>query len=164
VLPATQFWIAGEGKLRAELQSEARRRNLLSNVRFLGFRRDMADLMQAIDVMALASHREPCALVYLEAAMAQKPVIACRSGGAPESVADGETGLLVPVRDPEAIAGALLALLTNRQRAARMGRAAFERARELFGWDRFVKTLEEVYDRVLEQPGGASRSPRTSAA
>ena len=52
--------------------------------------------MQAIDVMCLPSHREPFGLVYVEAALAEKPVIACRAGGAPEVIAHGETGLLVP--------------------------------------------------------------------
>jgi glycosyltransferase involved in cell wall biosynthesis len=109
----------------------------------------MAELMNAIDVMALPSHREPCALVYIEAALMRRPILACRAGGAPESVADGETGLLVPVRDSKAIAAALCELLDNRQQAQAMGEAGYERARDLFGWPRFVRTLEEVYDRVL---------------
>ena len=163
-LPVTQFWIVGEGRLRVELQAEARRQGILANVRFLGFRRDVADLMHAIDVMALPSHREPCALVYIEAALARKPIIACRAGGAPESIADGETGLLVPVRNSQALAAALLTLLTNQERGARMGRAGYERAREIFGWERFVKTLEGVYDRVLDERGGTSRSPMCTAA
>jgi glycosyltransferase involved in cell wall biosynthesis len=163
-LPATQFWIVGEGRLFAELEAAARREGILSKIRFLGFRRDVADLMHAIDVMALPSHREPCALVYIEAALARKPIVACRAGGAPESIADGETGLLVPVRDSDAIAAALLTLLTNRGRAVQMGQAGYERARELFGWERFINTLEGVYDQVLDTRGGASRSPKSSAA
>ena len=163
-LPDTQFWVVGEGKLSGELQAAARRNGVLSNVRLLGFRRDVADLMHAIDVMALPSHREPCALVYVEAALASKPIVACRAGGAPESIADGETGLLVPVRDSAAIAAAILTLLTNRRRSAQMGQAGYERARELFGWEHFVKTLEGVYDRVLDERGERSRSPKRSAA
>jgi glycosyltransferase involved in cell wall biosynthesis len=163
-LPATQFWIVGEGKLLAELQATARRNGILANVRFLGFRRDVADLMHAVDVMAMPSHREPCALVYIEAALARKPVLGCQAGGAPESIADGETGLLVPVRDSAAIATALLTLLTNRSRATQMGQAGYERARDLFGWDRFIKTLEGVYDRVLDERGTGSQSPKRSAA
>jgi glycosyltransferase involved in cell wall biosynthesis len=163
-LPDTQFWIVGEGALSNELQATARRTGVLSNVRFFGFRRDVADLMHAIDVMALPSHREPCALVYTEAALAHKPTIACRAGGAPESVADGESGLLVPVRDSAAIAEALLTLLTDRTRAAQMGHVGYERARDLFGWDRFIATLEGVYDRVLDERGARSGPPKQSAA
>jgi glycosyltransferase involved in cell wall biosynthesis len=147
--PNVQFWIIGQGQLRDELEATARRDGTINHVRFLGFRRDMAELMNAIDVMALPSHREPCALVYIEAALMRRPILACRAGGAPESVADGETGLLVPVRDSKAIAAALCELLDNRQQAQAMGEAGYERARDLFGWPRFVRTLEEVYDRVL---------------
>ena len=119
--PQVQFWIVGQGQLRDELEATARANGTINNVRFLGFRRDMADLMNAIDVMALPSHREPCALVYIEAALMKKPILACRAGGAPESVADGETGLLVPVRDSEAIAAALCELLDNRDQRRAMG-------------------------------------------
>jgi glycosyltransferase involved in cell wall biosynthesis len=149
--PRAQFWIVGQGQLRAELEATARANGTINHVRFLGFRRDMADLMQAIDVMALPSHREPCALVYIEAALMKKPIVACRAGGAPESVADGESGLLVPVRDSAAIAAALCELLDNRARARALGRAGYDRARDLFGWPRFLRTLENVYDRVLDE-------------
>jgi glycosyltransferase involved in cell wall biosynthesis len=155
--PRAQFWIVGQGVLRDELETTARRHGFLSHVRFLGFRRDVADLMNAIDVMALPSHREPCALVYVEAALSGKPIVACRAGGAPESIADGETGLLVPVRNSRAVAEAVITLLTNRDRAQQMGRAGYERALDLFGWDRFVRTLEGVYERVLDQHVGTTR-------
>ena len=159
--PQVQFWIVGQGPLRAELETTVRTNGTINNVRFLGFRRDMADIMNAIDVMALPSHREPCALVYIEAALMQKPILACRAGGAPESIADGETGLLVPVRDSQSIANSLCELLDNRSRSRAMGRSGHERARDLFGWPRFIRTLESVYDRVLDQesqsPSAATR-------
>jgi len=155
--PRAQFWIVGQGTLRDDLETTARRHGYLSSVRFLGYRRDVADLMNAVDVMALPSHREPCALVYVEAALSGKPIVACRAGGAPESVADGETGLLVPVRNSRAVAEAIVTLLTNRDRAQQMGRAGYERALDLFGWDRFTRTLEGVYDRVLDEHIGTSR-------
>jgi glycosyltransferase involved in cell wall biosynthesis len=64
---------------------------------------------------------------------------------------------LVPRHDSEAIAEALLTLLTNRDRAARMGQAAYERALGIFGWDRFMFTLEQVYERVLDESVGHRR-------
>lgn len=162
--PRVQFWIVGQGRLRDELETTARENGSINNVRFLGFRHDIPDLMGAIDVMALPSHREPCALVYIEAAIMKKPILACRAGGAPESVADGETGLLVPVRDSTAIAAALCELLDNRTRAREMGRAGYDRARDLFGWPRFVHTLEGVYDRVLSERTGTPSVPHRRAA
>jgi glycosyltransferase involved in cell wall biosynthesis len=162
--PQTQFWIVGQGRLRGELEQTARASGTVNNVRFLGFRRDMADIMNAVDILALPSHREPCALVYIEAALMQKPIVACRAGGAPESVADNETGLLVPVKDSEAIAAALCELLDNRTCAQAMGRAGYERARDLFGWPRFIRTLEAVYDRVLDERVDAPTLPIRRAA
>jgi len=163
-LPKTQFWIIGEGALWHELRETAEKTGVLNNVRFLGFRRDVADLMNAVDVMALPSRRPTCALVYIEAALSRKPCIACRSGGAPESIEDGQTGILVPTHDSAAIAESLLSLLTNRDRSTRMGQAAYERAVGLFGWDRFVYTLEQVYERVLDESAAYRKSSRRTAA
>jgi glycosyltransferase involved in cell wall biosynthesis len=149
--PRAQFWIFGHGELQTELTRTAQEGGFIQAVRFAGFRRDAADMMNAIDIMALPSHREPCALAYIEAALLGKPILACDAGGAPESVGDGETGLLVPVGDGQAVAEAILTLLENRRVADKMGQAGRLRARELFGWKRFVKTLEGVYERVLTQ-------------
>ncbi|MEM9185021.1 MAG: glycosyltransferase family 4 protein [Planctomycetota bacterium] len=150
--PSAQFWVVGQGKLKEELQGTARSGGFLRSVRFTGFRRDTADLMNAIDVMALPSHREPCALVYIEAALSARPIVGCRAGGAVESIADRETGLLVPVKNPTALSEALLTLLDDPHYAAGLGRAGRERAQDVFSWDRFVATLEGVYDRVLGEP------------
>jgi glycosyltransferase involved in cell wall biosynthesis len=151
-LPDAQFWIMGTGPLREELEHAAHAAGFFSRVRFAGYRRDAADIMNAIDLMALPSHREPCALAYIEAALLAKPIVGCRAGGAPESIADGETGLLAPVGDATAIGEAILTLLENRDAAARMGRAGRERAADLFSWSRFTTTLEGVYDQVLDGP------------
>jgi glycosyltransferase involved in cell wall biosynthesis len=148
-VPNAQFWIMGQGPLRDELEQTARDGGFLKSVRFAGFRRDACDVMNAIDVMALPSHREPCALAYIEAALLSKPIVACRAGGAPESIADGETGLLATVGDSRSVGEAILTLLENREVAARMGRAGHERAREVFSWSRFVTTLEGVWEKVL---------------
>jgi glycosyltransferase involved in cell wall biosynthesis len=147
--PTAQFWIIGQGDLRAELEQAARAGGYLENVRLAGYRRDAADVMNALDVFCLPSHREPCALVYVEAALLKKPIVACRAGGAPESIADGETGLLVPPGDAGGIADALLTLLENRDAAARMGQAGHDRACDIFTWAKYIATLEGVYDRVL---------------
>ncbi|HYO25585.1 MAG TPA: glycosyltransferase family 4 protein, partial [Lacipirellulaceae bacterium] len=147
--PTAQFWIIGQGDMRAELERTARAGGYLDRVRLAGYRRDAADIMNALDVFCLPSHREPCALVYVEAALLRKPIVACRAGGAPESIADGETGLLVPPLDSGALADALLSLLENREAAARMGQAGHDRAREIFSWAKYIATLEGVWDRVL---------------
>jgi glycosyltransferase involved in cell wall biosynthesis len=159
-LPKAQFWCFGDGPLRGELQKLASRLGIDDRFKLFGFRRNVADLMQAIDVMCLPSHREPFGLVYVEAALAEKPVIACRAGGAPEVVSHCETGLLIPPPSEvaestnnqiAALADAIFTLLDNRTEAAKMGRRAREIALERFQWLRFIPDLREVYDRVLSE-------------
>jgi glycosyltransferase involved in cell wall biosynthesis len=74
------------------------------------------------------------------------------------------TGLLVPPHDSDATADALLTLLTNRAHAARMGQAAYDRALGICGWDRFIFTLEQVYERVLDESAPHRRQRQRSAA
>lgn len=148
VRPDAQFWCAGAGPLRAELEARAQAGGFGRSVRFLGFRRDVADLMNAIDLMALPSHQEPFGLVYVEAALMGKPCVGCHAGGTPDVVRDGLTGLLVPPHDPTALAGAIVALLDDRAQAARMGAAGRERVLDCFNWPRFLHGLETVYDAV----------------
>ena len=105
--------------------------------------------MRAIDVMALPSHREPFGLVYVEAALCERPTVACDAGGAPEIVSHGETGLLIPPRNTTSISKAILELLTNKRTAAEMGRRGRQRCLDLFSWNQYVRDLRELYERVI---------------
>jgi glycosyltransferase involved in cell wall biosynthesis len=149
-MPAAQFWCFGDGPLRQELTASAQSLGIADRFKLLDFRRDVPDLMHAIDVMCLPSHREPFGLVYVEAALAGKPVIACEAGGAPEIIIHGETGLLVPPPDNvEALTAAILTLLDNRERASTMGERGRELALSLFGWPQYLARLTDVYERIL---------------
>jgi glycosyltransferase involved in cell wall biosynthesis len=155
-LPAAQFWCFGDGPLREELAATARSRGIAARFRLFGFRRDVPDLMRAIDVMCLPSRREPFGLVYVEAALAGKPVIACHAGGAPEIIIHGETGLLVPPQENVAgLAEAILTLLDNRGRAETMGARGRELAIARFGWPQYLARLSALYDQVVS--GAANR-------
>lgn len=150
--PNAQFWCFGEGPLRGELEATARELRIADRFRLFGFRRDVPDLMRAIDVMCLPSHREPFGLVYVEAALAERPVIARHAGGAPEIIAHGETGLLVsPDNGVPALAEAILTVLDQRERAAAMGRRGRELAIERFGWPKYLARLNDLYARLLER-------------
>ncbi|MEX0641087.1 MAG: glycosyltransferase family 4 protein [Pirellulales bacterium] len=157
-MPRAQFWCFGEGPLRAELEQTARRLGIADRFRLFGFRRDVPDLMRAIDVMCLPSHSEPFGLVYVEAALAEKPVIACNAGGAPEIITHGDTGLLVPSPDSNgptpsknipALAEAILTILDNRDNSIGMGHRARQLALDRFGWPSYLKHLHELYAKVL---------------
>jgi glycosyltransferase involved in cell wall biosynthesis len=150
-LPSAQFWCVGEGVLRTELERHAAAAGIKDRFRLLGFRRDVPDLMQAIDVMCLPSHREPFGLVYVEAALAQRPVIGCRSGGAPEIIEHGESGWLVPPHDVLELAEAILTALESRECGVAMGRRGRDLALQRFGWQDFLSRLEGLYRRLLEE-------------
>jgi glycosyltransferase involved in cell wall biosynthesis len=165
--PAAQFWCFGEGPLREELQETARMLGIADRFRVFGFRRDVANLLRAIDVMCLPSHREPFGQVYVEAALAEKPVIACNAGGAPEIIAHGETGLLVPPPESPgadepasnitALAEAILTLVEDRAGAVAMGRRGREFALERFAWPQYLTGLTQLYCRVLGRERMADR-------
>jgi phosphatidylinositol alpha-1,6-mannosyltransferase len=89
-------------------------------------------------------------LVYLEAGACGKPVVGSRSGGVPDAVLDGQTGLLAPEGDVKATADAIVRLLSDPDLARRLGQAGQERAREL-SWEAYAQRLERVYQDVLAQ-------------
>lgn len=147
-MPTAQFWCCGDGVLREELTQTATELGIVERFRLLGFRRDVADVMRAVDVMALPSHREPFGLVYVEAGLCERPVVACRAGGAPEIIEHNESGLLVPPQSPHDLARAILELLNNPTRAAAMGRTGHQICTSRFTWPRYIAELNTVYERV----------------
>ena len=90
-------------------------------MRFLGYVPDLTVAIGASDIVVMPSKEEPYGLVALEGMAMAKPIVATRAGGVPEFVVEGETGLLVPPGDSEALADALLKLLSNPARAREMG-------------------------------------------
>jgi glycosyltransferase involved in cell wall biosynthesis len=102
--------IAGDGPERAMLQSQAERLGVGDGVRFLGWRADVPALLAGVDAFALATLGEGFGLAILEAMAQRLPVVATRVVAVPEIDQDGETGLLVPPRDPAALADALMVL------------------------------------------------------
>ena len=138
--------LVGDGELRAELERAVRQRNLSGAVVFAGRRDDVADVLSALDVFVLSSATEGLAVTLLEAMAAGLPVVATRVGGNPEVVVDGDTGRLVPPRDPAALAAAIGELLSDRARARRMGERGAERARGRFGIDEMVNGYLALYD------------------
>jgi glycosyltransferase involved in cell wall biosynthesis len=118
-----------------------------------GPRRDVPEILAASDIVALPSRfGEGCPNAILEAMAAGKPVVAARTGGVPEVVVDGETGLLVPREDPDALRAALLRLAADPALRARMGAAGRERAEREFSVPALVRSYEALYSE-LTAPG-----------
>jgi glycosyltransferase involved in cell wall biosynthesis len=118
-----------------------------------GARRDVPEILAASDIVALPSRfGEGCPNALLEAMAAGKPVIAARSGGTPEVVADGETGLLHPPEDVGALAAALRRLGADPALRAALGAAGRARAARDFGPERHLRSYETLYSELTEPP------------
>jgi starch synthase len=106
---------------------------------------DVIQLLTHATVFAIPSIYEPLGIVNLEAMACGTAVVGSRTGGIPEVVADGETGLLVPAGEPEPLAAALNTLLSDPDRAAAMGQAGRKRAVAEFGWPAIAAQTAALY-------------------
>jgi len=148
------LWVAGEGSLRADLESLSRSLHLADRVRFLGQRGDIPALMNAADAFVLSSAWEGFGLVIAEALACKLPVVVTDSGGPREVVDNGRVGFLVPPRDPDALAQAMVRLMdlpeAERRRMGELGREYVEANYSL---DRVVDQWEALYTELLERNG-----------
>ncbi len=150
-VPLATFLVAGYGPLRERLEEQARRLGVDSRVRFLGYRKDTALILAASDVFALPSLWEGMSNAVLEAMAAGRPVVATGVDGAMDQVLPGETGLLVPPSDADALARALLDLALDPRKAQEMGIKGRERVRREFSLGRMTDAYIELYARLLEK-------------
>jgi glycosyltransferase involved in cell wall biosynthesis len=148
-LPDARLLVVGDGSLRGALETQARESNTAASIIFAGVRADVPRLLDAMDVLALPSLHEGMPLTAIEGAAMGRPVVATAVDGTPEVVLDGVTGLLVPPRDPGALARALLTLLCAPARARTMGGAARARALARFELGRQVEATARVYREAL---------------
>jgi glycosyltransferase involved in cell wall biosynthesis len=146
--------IVGGGRRQAEMRQLAESLGLGESVHFLGQRQDVPDLLRAMDIFVLPSYSEGVSLALLEAMAAGLPVIATAVGGLPEVVTDGETGWLIPPRDPAALAGALTRLLADPALARQLGAKAREQVREHYSLDRLGREINEIYGELVQQKFG----------
>ena len=125
---------------------------LNTSVTFTGFVKDIPNILGLLDVLCHASiEPEPFSRTILEGMAAGKPIVATNSGGTPEQIIDGETGILVPMNDPEKMAEAILYLLMNKNEAEEMGRKGRERLNQLFSISRMVKETEAFYEDIFQE-------------
>ena len=143
--------IVGDGPLKKELELLSSGKKL-SRVHFLGFRRDMDEIMAITDLFVLPSLTEGLPNVILEAFACAKPVVATTVGGVPEVVTDRENGLLVQPGQPELLAEAISECLDSPQIAKKMGLSGFRKVQEEFTFASQARRLEDIYFEVLEHP------------
>jgi glycosyltransferase involved in cell wall biosynthesis len=147
--PRVRLLVAGDGPLRAELEARAHRLGLGARVHFAGFRQDVTAILQTVDCVCLPSLWEILPYAVLEAAACARPIVATAVGGVPRVLQDGETALLVPPRDPAALAAALRRLVDAPDEARSMGLAAYAMVRRSFSADELVQRTLDVYSRAL---------------
>ena len=145
VTPGMVLVIIGDGRERAALEGLVRELGLEGSVRFAGERYDVRDLLGALDVYANSSISEGISVTILEAMAAGLPVVATRVGGTPEVVVDGETGLLVEARSPEAFARALMVAGSRETDRRAWGAAGRRRLEARFTLDRMVSEYIDAY-------------------
>lgn len=148
-LPSARFLIIGDGAMRAHLETLCTELQITPNVHFAGTREDVARLLPAIDVFTLTSVSECFPISVLEAMACARPAVCSAVGGIPEVIKDGETGYLVPPKDPQQLAARLVSLLRNPQAADLMGRAARARVEAEFDLDCSIEAAQQAIEDVV---------------
>lgn len=152
--PEVRFFIFGEGELRQKLEGLIERLQLADRVRLCGHVPEVSARLSGLDVYAHPSHLEGLGTAILDAMLAGLPVVAARTGGVPDVVIDGETGLLAPPGDAGAFARRLMDLLrmTQAERDAMADRGR-RHARTHFSADAMVEGTFAVYRKLLDRSG-----------
>lgn len=146
--PQIRFLVAGDGKLRCELERLSSKLNVADVVKFVGWQSDGVAFLKTIDVMAMPSLWEAFGLSAAEAMAIEKPVVASHVDGLPEVVEDGVTGILVPPAQPEPLAQALLQLADDPARRRAMGAHGRNRVEQRFSLDSMIERHEAFYERL----------------
>jgi glycosyltransferase involved in cell wall biosynthesis len=180
-VPEARLLVVGDGSRREELERFAEELGLLgepcegdacvgtrrarpaAKVIFTGSRDDVPAVTAALDIAVLPSYREAQGLAILEAMALRRPVVATRVGGIPEVIDDGRTGLLVPPHDPDALARAIVRLLTDHPLADTLARAGHDLVYDRFCVERMVESIQAIYDEGAAQVAARSGNRTASA-
>lgn len=158
-VPNARLLIFGAGELEGDLKRQSERLGLSTRVTFAGFRPDATRYLSAMDIFAISSVEEGLGTSILDAEAAGLAVVGTRAGGIPETIVDGQTGLLVEPQDADALATAIIELASDPARRAAMGRAGREWVKERFSSAQMVESTLAIYREVLEE---ALPGPRRS--
>jgi len=143
--------IVGEGRLKKELMQMASELGVEEEVKFLGERDDIAELLGITDIVVIPSLSEGFSIVALEAMAAGKPVVATNVGGMPELITNETDGLLISPGDKSAVASAILALIENKDLAYRLSYAAKEKVTKNFSEEGMLAKIMQVYEDLMQR-------------
>jgi L-malate glycosyltransferase len=158
--PRTQFVLVGEGSKRFEFEQQVKGLGLEANFLFLGRRSDVPAILACCDIAVLPSLAEGLPNAVLEYLAAGLPVVASALGGNLEIIQDGTNGMLVPPQDSQALAAALIRLLSDEDLAASIGAAGHDYVKQNFSFDRLVADVEALYGKLMQSvsQGGSGTS------
>jgi len=151
--PEARFLIVGEGPLRNKLILTSEKLNVADRITFTGFRSDIKEILASIDVLAMPSLLEGLPMVLLEAMAMAKPIVATRIDGITEVLENDKMALLVPAKNPHALAEAIVGILNDKAKANFFGQNAREAMKEKFSVKKMVEQIELVYEKLLYEKG-----------
>jgi glycosyltransferase involved in cell wall biosynthesis len=151
--PKVRFIVVGTGSLRMMLDQQAKDLGVEDIVFFLGFRDDVPRILASLDLFVLSSHHEGMGSSLLDAMASRLPVVATRAGGIPEVVEDRETGLLVPPRDPAALAQAILELYRDRELGGRLAGRGLEVVHRKYSAEAMAGKIAGLYEQFAVKKG-----------
>lgn len=157
-VPQARVLIVGDGEERERLHELAHTLGVADRVLFLGRRLDVPDILAALDVAVCCSDYEGSPLSIMEYMAAALPVVATSVGGVPDLIDDGVEGLLVPARDPDALARAVVSLLRDPDGARAIGERGRERRAVEFDIDVMVRRLEDLYRELYARRGARAET------
>lgn len=146
-----ELWIVGEGILKPELINETKNLDIANQVKFLGIRHDIANLLAQADLFVFPSLWEGLGIAVLEAAIAKVPIIASNIDGIVDIIKNNESGVLVPPKDSHALAQAMEYVLNNNLEAETMVENAYTWVKNNFDVKVVVKKYEELYEELTQQ-------------
>lgn len=138
-----------ENELAQPILELAKTLRVDDRIHFLGFREDVPAILKDLDIFVLASTSEGFPLAVLEAMAAAKPIVVTDCGGPPELVTAGITGIIVPIRDTDALQSGIAELLTHSDRARSLGAAGKLKVQAQFSLSSMVQSYERLYQEVL---------------
>lgn len=149
--PDAVLSIIGTGPMEKYLKKQCNKLNLNKTIRFEGYKPNSFESLKEMDIFVLPSRTEGCPIVVLEAMAIGLPVIATNVGGNPELVIDGETGLLIPVEQPEIMAMSIIKLIENSNLTQKLGQNGKKRAFTEFHPSYFTERLQKLYDHLVSK-------------
>lgn len=150
-VPNTKFILVGNGRKKTELEAFAKANGIDRNIVFVGETREVAGLLQVMDIFVFPSLWEGFGVALLEAMGMGKPVVGSNVSSIPEIIGDEGAGVLVPARDPSSLAQAILRLLRDGAERERIRTQAYLRAKSVFSTEAMIPKLENLYLTLLGQ-------------